>query len=378
MRSVRRGGQRAWPRAALLPVQHTLACLELIGGDSDLGIELLSRSVEDASESTYDGRLVALVNLGSGAGEVRRYETAVDSLVAAEAFGVAHDLDASVAYARAWLARIAFEQGRWDDAVAYASLVDATTPNRDGYALLTARGVLGRVRVRRGDPGGAEMLRETLAGFKGHDLQYRWSPVAGMAEHHWLRGEQKAMVAVLSGPYEEALDTDSVWARGELGYWMWKAGELQGPPNRAAAPYMAQISGEAGRAARLWEEIGSPYEAALARSEGPSDAAIEALSTLDALGNAAGGSGPGRVAGGWCRKDPSRAQHDHAGSSVRPDRTSGRGVRADDRRTVEQRDRRALVRLEEDRRAPCVGRLRQARRGEPGSGDRCGPVTEAK
>lgn len=269
---------------ALHSVEHTLACLTLIGGDTDRGIELLARSVEGAAELGPGTRLIALVNLGSGAGEVRRYETALDALIEAEAVGVGHDLDASAAYARAWLARVAFEQGRWDDAVAYASLVDTTVTNRDGYALLTARGVLGRVQVRRGDPGAADLLAETRAGFHGHELQYRWPVVAGLAEHHWLRGEVPSMVAVLSGPYQEALDTDSEWAKGELGYWMWKADEISSPPPRAAVPFASQIGGQPDRAASLWDEIGSPYEAALARSEGSPSTAIEALAALDALG----------------------------------------------------------------------------------------------
>ncbi len=273
------------PRA-LISVGHTRACLEVVGGDADLGIELLTRAVEDAGELSFGDRLIALINLGSGAGEVRRYETAVDALVAAETFGVAHDLDASVAYARAWLARIAFERGRWDEAVAYASLVEATATNRSGYSLLTARGVLGRVRVRRGDPGGAELLAETLAGFEGHNLQYRWSPVAGLAEHHWLRGEIEPMIAVLSAPYEEALETESAWAQGELGYWLWKAEGLDAnsPPPLAAPPYAAQIGERAEEAADLWARIGCPYEVALARSEGSPEVALEALATLDSLG----------------------------------------------------------------------------------------------
>lgn len=274
------------PSAVQHSAHHTKACLVLVGGDVDRGLDLLSASVEEAREFGVRSRLLALTNLGSGAGEVRRYETAIAALVDAEALGVAHDLDANVAYVRAWLARVAFDQGRWDDAVAYASLVDTTATNRDGYALLTARGVLGRVRVRRGDPGGADLLSEVLTKFKGHELQYRWSPVAGMAEYHWLRNERDEMIAALSGPYEEALATDSEWAQGELGYWMWKAGEIAASPPLAAAPYAAQIDRSPEVAATRWDEIGCRYEAALARSEDVLTNALEALGSLDALGAA--------------------------------------------------------------------------------------------
>lgn len=123
-----------------------------------------------------------------------------------------------------------------------------------------------------------------MEGSSGHHLQYRWPPVAGLAEHHWLRGDVAAMVDLLAGPYGEALDSGSRWAKGELGYWMWKAGEIDSPPADAAEPYAVQIGGDAQRAAELWEEIGCPYEAAMARTEAGTDAALEALPALVSLG----------------------------------------------------------------------------------------------
>jgi DNA-binding NarL/FixJ family response regulator len=67
---------------------------------------------------------------------------------------------------------------------------------------------------------------------------------------------------------------------------MWKAGEIDAPPDGASAPFAAQIGGDPERAAELWDGIGSPYEAALARSEGPPGLVVEALRALDALGAA--------------------------------------------------------------------------------------------
>lgn len=96
-------------RSALRVVQHTKACLVLISGDEDRGLELLQRSAEEMTELGAAREVMALVNLGSGAGEVRRYPVASDALVDAESLGIENDIDSSVAYARAWLARVAFE-----------------------------------------------------------------------------------------------------------------------------------------------------------------------------------------------------------------------------------------------------------------------------
>ena len=54
--------------------------------------------------------------LGSGGGEVRRYERAFSWLSASIEFARSHDHDSTAAYDQAWQARIRFEQGRWDEA----------------------------------------------------------------------------------------------------------------------------------------------------------------------------------------------------------------------------------------------------------------------
>ena len=68
----------------------------------------------DAAERLRDdiGVAAAMVNLGSGAGEVRRYETARRWLEEARSFCAERDLDHSEHYAISWVARIDLEQGR--------------------------------------------------------------------------------------------------------------------------------------------------------------------------------------------------------------------------------------------------------------------------
>lgn len=150
--------------------------------------------------------------------------------------------------------------------------------------MTTALGALARVRVRRGDPGGSELLAEVLKTESLHELQHVWSPISGLAEHHWLGGRLEEMEPVLAGGYRRALDTDSGWARGELGYWMWKAGAIDSPPDGAAEPFALQMSGKWGEAADLWREIGNPYEVGLSLSEGDVEAMKEALEIFDTLG----------------------------------------------------------------------------------------------
>jgi len=260
--------------------------IEIVLGDAQSGADMLMASAERAEEmmQSHRGLASALGMLGSGGGEYRIYDRAVPALKKGIEVGLATDQDYVVAYDRSWLARIAFEQGRWDEAVDYAELVDRTSQSRTGIAVLTAMGALGRVRVRRGDPGGRQVLDEAIRLGEPHELQHVWSPTCGLAEYHWLVGDTASMLPVLESSYRRALDTDSEWARGEVGYWMWKAGSIEAAPPAAAEPFALQMTGKWREAAEAWREIGCPYEVALSLSEGDEEAMLEALGVFDALG----------------------------------------------------------------------------------------------
>ncbi len=262
-----------------------LGTIELVTGDPNRGVELLReghrRSIEEG-ETRASG--LALNMLGSGGGEVRVYDVAVAALQDDIELGLRTDEDYGVAYARSWMARIAFEQGRWDDAASYAGLVASGPVGRGVISPVTANGALGRVQVRRGDPGGREILEEAVAMGQGGEMQHLWSPLCGLAELAWLEGRSGEIPAILDWVYRQALAADSRWARGEVGFWMWKAGAIGGPPDQAAEPFAAHMRGDWKAAADLWDELGCPYEQALALAEGDEDAMRSSLGIFDRLG----------------------------------------------------------------------------------------------
>ena len=265
----------------VLRLRLQMGTIDIVLGEVERAIARL-RAVRNDALNTGDHRTesIALGMLGSGGGESRHYATAIEALEEGIELGLRTDHDYSVAYDRAWLARIAFEQGRWDDAVEYAELVDATSVHRTGVAMVTAQGALGRVRVRRGDPGGRAILERIVAEGANHELQHIWSPVCGIAEHTWLTGGTDAP-DVLRDAYRRALDTDSAWARGEIGFWMWRLGAIDAAPEGAAEPFALQIAGDWRRAAASWEELGCPYEAALALADGDDEACHRAVAAFD-------------------------------------------------------------------------------------------------
>lgn len=260
-------------------------CIHIVVGDAQRGMELLRESVERAEALDDPGLLaIGLGMLGSGGGEARRYEAAIPALERGVEQGLATDSDYSVAYNRSWLARISFEQGRWDDAVDYADLVDRTTLQREGVAYITAMSALGRARVRRGDPGGLALLEKMTELARDHELQHGWNAICGRAEYHWLAGDPESGLDELAPAFKRALETDSEWARGEIGFWMWRTGAIEAPPAGAAEPFALQMAGDWRAAAGSWSEIGCPYEQALALADGPENAKLEALAIFDSLG----------------------------------------------------------------------------------------------
>ncbi|HVR78982.1 MAG TPA: LuxR C-terminal-related transcriptional regulator [Acidimicrobiia bacterium] len=258
------------------------ATVEIVLGEPQRGVDGLQRAERRFREQGDVETTLGM--LGSGGGEVRLYQIARAALDASIEIGLRTDADYAVAYDRSWMARIAFEQGRWDEATGISELVLEDRFGRAAIAPVTALGALGRVRVRRGDPGAQEALEEALRIGEGCEMQHLWSPYCGLAELAWLEGRSAEIPKILDWVWSQALDADSRWARGEVGFWMWKAGAIGGPPDAAAEPFALHMDGKWGDAADLWRDLGCPYEAALALAEGDEEAMLEAIRIFDGLG----------------------------------------------------------------------------------------------
>jgi DNA-binding CsgD family transcriptional regulator len=242
--------------------------------DPEEAERVLVRSLEVARRSGDDGMIgVALVNLGSGAGEARLYATAERWLHEAIDWCSRRDLDSMRRYATAWLARCLFERGEWQQADELISNTEVLGHTCSTIVRLT---VLGRLRTRRGEPGAAQALDEAYSlAAKTGELQYIWPAAAARAELSWLNGEPHD--PRLPGAYRLAVRLGHGWAIGELGQWLEQpeAGGFE----RAAAPYL--LGAEA--SARAWDEIGCPYESAMALASSEEHWA-QALARLERLG----------------------------------------------------------------------------------------------
>lgn len=273
---------------------QTLGTLEIVAGNVEDGFRLIEESIALARKAGAPRvESSAFGMLGTGGGEVKVYEEGLKWLDRGIALGRELDQDYAVAYNTAWKARIKCEQGKWDEAVALAEEVTTYDPSVARISPVTALGALGRVRVRRGDPGAELALREALDLGATGALQHIWAPLCALAEMYWLQNMPGRAIEVLEEPLRRVLATDTAWGRGEIAYWMWRVGGLQKVPDNLAAPYEMMITGDWQGAAAEWSRIGCPYEEAMALSEGDTAAKFRALEIFDSLG--------ARPAGQWLR-----------------------------------------------------------------------------
>ena len=125
------------------------------------------------------------------------------------------------------LAEARFWSGRWDEA---ADLRGPALTTSDVFRI-TALAILARIRARRRMSEIWPSLDEALAiAGDADELQYWGVVAAARAEACWLGGQDDRVTAELRQAFELAVAVDSSWWIGQLGWWLWRAGELTTAP----------------------------------------------------------------------------------------------------------------------------------------------------
>ena len=217
---------------------------------------------------------------------LRRFDEIGPYLEDGIAFCEQRGLDTWRLYLLASRATLGLMRGEWDAAADTAELVlrNPRSPHIARVWSLTARGL---IRARRGDPEAAAPLARAhdYARPTGELLQIG-QETAARAELAWLAGDNDTIRRVTEPALALALKRRVAWNIGELAYWRWQAGiEDDLPAGLVAEPYRLSIAGDWAGAARLWREIGCPYEAALALGGANQERALrQALEEFRELG----------------------------------------------------------------------------------------------
>ena len=185
-----------------------------------------------------------------------------------------------LAYLQMEQARLEFARGRWDAADRLAEQGRVA----HAQARCPSLTLLGRGRVRRGQPGADGLLREAWdLAVQLDELQRTGPAAAARAEAAWLRGDHAAVRAIAAPVHELARQLDDQPSQAELGYWLGRAGQSAATPGDH--PYALQAAGRWQDAAAAWAAAGAPYEQAAALAQSPdTEPLLAALEILDELG----------------------------------------------------------------------------------------------
>ncbi len=198
-----------------------------------------------------------------------------------------HDLTSYSIFLRSQRTNMLEKAGRWDEAAAVAGELLIRGGPSPGIRLCPLNR-LGTIRARRGEPGVWECLDEAMGYADGAGEAQNIVPVRlERAEARWLEGDQAAALREAELAHDSGAGADQ-WGRGALAVWLRRTGSSRELPRDLAGPYQRQIDGDWAGAARVWQELGCPYEAALALLDShDEDDLREALEILTGLRAAA-------------------------------------------------------------------------------------------
>jgi DNA-binding CsgD family transcriptional regulator/tetratricopeptide (TPR) repeat protein len=203
----------------------------------------------------------------------RRYPESERYYLAGTAYCEEHDIGVYLCCLQGVRSATLERLGRWDESIALTGIVLRRMLSSPINRMIPLAS-LGRIRARRGEPGGREFLDEAMAAADGTgDPQYVVPMRLGLAEAHWLDGDLAAAQREASVA-EQAADGADPWLRGEATAWVHRTGLPREPRGDVAEPYRLQLDGDWQNAASQWEKLGCPYDAALAMLDAAEEPAL--------------------------------------------------------------------------------------------------------
>ena len=306
--------------------ERAIALASELGDPILLGRALIETGIADVMDERFDGLvrinqgielgrqhgLPSLMShgfsqIGSGCGELRRYDQAVPALIEAAAISGEQSFEANRRYVVAWLARCRFDQGQWDEAenLARDGLAGSTSVT---YIRFVALNTLGWLRARRGSDDVWPLLDEAfeIADAIGH-LQRLWPSAVARAEAGWLEGRSANRTSRCSRARSSSplsVVTASRWVSWRCGCG--ERGATWHSPRASRARSSDWAAGDHLAAAAGFRRMGCPYEAASALADAGDTASLrEALATFERLGAAPAADAVGvscaGAASGWRR-----------------------------------------------------------------------------
>ncbi len=256
------------------------------------GRELMEESLSLALEHGFHEQAArAYTNWGEHAVLFKDFTLAERLLAEGIAFDTRHDLDSWTYYLVGRQAQLRLEQGRLREAETIARGV-VGLERLTLVMHLPALTVLGKVRLRLGEPDGLPLLEQALRDALATSEPQNIVPVRiAMIEAAWLAEDVDVCCERVAEIATMDLGNFDPWELGEIAVWHQRSGMIEPLPVSIAhvpAPRSTELRGEPLAAAAEWSRRGLPYEAALAQMHatgpGAEAALIQAIATLEGIG----------------------------------------------------------------------------------------------
>jgi DNA-binding CsgD family transcriptional regulator/tetratricopeptide (TPR) repeat protein len=258
-----------------------LGAARAFGGALDAGLIELRHSLDIAIERRFhDDAARAYVNIFLVLGNARRLASALEWADTGVAYSELHGLDVFTVRLRVRRALARLLAGQW--AAAEADLGEVAkrhSPPPTEAAVAAFVGAL--LALRRGQQGARRRLATAVDQMRRHHVELWFThTAAALAEAAWLDADPGATLAVLA----EAPRLPDPWRAGELALWRYRCGGDAPDVEHLPLPLAHEAAGRVRDAAAGWQQLGSPYDQALALLSGDRDDLRKALTLLDGLG----------------------------------------------------------------------------------------------
>lgn len=244
----------------------------------------LRQSLEIALQNSYHEHAArAYTNLASGSVKIKDYFFAAGVLEDGILYCEERDLNSWNDYMLSWKARLEFEKGNW---AAAWNIADPLLKKENQLAInkITVLIVLAKIMMRRGKETLSLLLQAKDLAFETMELQRIVPAMVALLEYEWLTGKaviEKNDIAQTSALMQHSgIDTE----KNEFSFWMKKAGRQFVLENDIDERYDTSNVAKAEKAAAFWEQLGCPYEQAIALFEGYEDEKRKAITIVQDLG----------------------------------------------------------------------------------------------
>ena len=256
-----------------------------IPSSKEKGIALLEESLAIAKQNSFHEHTArAYTNLGNCGMDIKDYALTAKMVEEGIQYCEERNLYGLMSCLISCKARLHLEKGDWSAAENTADRL-FKNGNLPPLARIELLVMLAKIKMRRGEDDALPLLLEAKPkAFGILELEYMIPVMAALLEYEWISGEKVVDEKAIHLTETMIGQMGNLYKNSEFVYWLSKSGRKEIHLKNYYAGYQMQNKKQAGGAAVLWEQLGCPYEQALALYEGSEKDKKEALSLMHALG----------------------------------------------------------------------------------------------